>query len=96
METEPPRGLSEEVWRCQTAVFSLLERARLTSDFQLAALAQKRLLELGVAVLFEPRGQGGQGEATSIERRSRVVGEQPGRPTGGPGHAAPRADGGRP
>jgi hypothetical protein len=47
--------LDDAVWSSPTALFSLLERARDRSDYELAARAQRRLLDLGVAVLFRPR-----------------------------------------
>ncbi|HEY4759560.1 MAG TPA: hypothetical protein VIH42_03170 [Thermoguttaceae bacterium] len=49
--------LSESPENCPVAWFAVLERARLSSDFELAAKAQHELERLGVSVKFHRKNR---------------------------------------
>lgn len=53
--------LDAAVWSSPPALLSLLEQARDSNEFEFAARLQRRLLDLGVAVLFRERGEGEEG-----------------------------------
>jgi hypothetical protein len=52
---EKPRKATVDPTECPTAWFAVLERARLTEDYERAAHAQRELARLGVRVRFTSR-----------------------------------------